>query len=142
MPILTLPSGPDGYVLDVLVGLPGSRTAALVAAGQSVSIPLAGRGTVDCGTNISGVAASLLQRLGLTVLTQSSTQTIAGSLTVNLFEVSLSLIGPGGVLFTHPQLTVMELPHAAADEVLIGRDILDAGLLVGHGPGQSFTLAF
>jgi filamentous hemagglutinin family protein len=142
MPLLSLPIGPDGYVLDVLVGLPGHSTAALVAAGQRVPAPLAARGTIDTGTNISGVAAALLQRLALSSVLQSSTQTIAGSLTVNLFEVSLSLISPAGVLFTHPQLTVMELPHAAADEVLIGRDILDAGLLVGHGPGQSFTLAF
>jgi hypothetical protein len=141
MPIATLPSGPDGYVLDVLVGLPGTTTAALVAAGQSVPAPLAVRGALDSGSNITCVAAPLLQRLALPLLAQSSTQTLGGGLPVNLFEVSLSLLSPARVLFTHPQLTVMEttqiLPY-----VLIGRDILAEGLFIADGPGQRFTLAF
>jgi hypothetical protein len=143
MPLLSLPSGPDGYVVEVMVGLKGSALAALQATGQAIPPPLRAQGVIDTGTNVTCVASAVLQQLGVSGVAPGTTQTVGGSHSVQLFEVSFSIVGPSGVVFTEPQLTVMEMtqPPEGVD-VLVGRDVLSAGLLLGDGPGLRFTLAF
>jgi len=55
----------------------------------------------------------------------------------------MSIFGPGGILFTHPELTVMELrtPLDGFD-VLVGLDMLPECMLILNGPQKQFTLAF
>ena len=114
--------------------------------GQPFPAPAVTRGLLDLGSDISVVASRILTQLGLPVLQTATTQGVSGSATVNLFEVSLSVMGlnvPGAPVLELPQSIVMEAPQALPGiEVLIGLDVLRKCLLVSDGPGQQFTLAF
>jgi hypothetical protein len=59
-----------------------------------------------------------------------------------LFGISLSVVPPPGStapLFTHPFLTITELPHFIPQiDVLIGLDVLDTCVLLNDGPRQRF----
>ena len=142
MPLLTLPTTPDGYMVEVLIGLKGKATASLVSAGTPVPRPILGRGIVDPGTNMTCVASTLLQQLGLVPTRTTSTQTTGGSIPVTIFEASLSIITPQGVLATQDTLEVMEmLVVLPGIDVLIGRDVLAECFLFADGPGKQFSLA-
>jgi hypothetical protein len=142
MPLLTLPFGNDGYLVDVLIGLPGTRFAALQAAGTPMPPPLQARGIIDPGSDVTCIAAAMLQQLGLVYKVQKTTRTTAGMHSVNIFEVSLSVVGPAGIVTTQDQLDVMELAALLPGiDVIIGRDVLAECFLFADGPGKRFSLA-
>ena len=107
MPHITFPIDPAGLLLNVMVGLDGGRTASLVAAGQAVPRPLLLRGEIDNGSNITCVAARVLQQFGLPRRYSTTTTTPAGTFHANVFEVSFS-ITPQGTL-TVPLLVLEHL---------------------------------
>ncbi len=143
MAFLTLPIDPAGYLVEVLIGLNGRATLALVSTGKPVLPPVRATAILDSGSNVTCVAGTVLQQLGLSSIQSATTQTVAGSHPVRLFQVSLSVLGPAGLMFTLEDLTVIELvsPNEDAD-VLLGRDVLAHGVLIIHGPGKNFTLTF
>ena len=145
MPHLTLPRQPEGWILPVVVGVNGQTTTALVAAGQSVPPPQTIRALLDTGTDITGLAAYVLSRLGLGLIRQHSTQTVSGPLSIQVFEVSLSVpAAPQTVpLLVLDQLLVMELPTSLPTgiDALLGRDVSDQLLLILDGPRQELTMA-
>ena len=53
MPKLEFPVLSEGLLVDVLIGLDGATTTALVAAGQPVAAPIRARGEIDTGCNVS-----------------------------------------------------------------------------------------
>jgi hypothetical protein len=61
---LTFPIVPDGLVVDALVNLEAAVLLPLRAAGQACS-PVLGRGLIDTGSDVSGVASTILQQLGV-----------------------------------------------------------------------------
>jgi hypothetical protein len=142
---LTLPTSADGLAPQVLIGLNGNETALLLAAGQPIPAPVSARALVDSGTNVTCVASRILQQLGLAPAQQHQTQTVAGSLFVNLFDVSFNVQNPNatqGPVLVLPQLRVMEMIQQIPDvEVLIGLDVLQQCLLVLDGPHGHFALA-
>src|SRR5262245_60524398 len=112
MPKLVFPVLPDGLLVDVVIGLDGDTIAAQIAAGQAVTAPVLTRGEIDTGTNVTAVSASILRRLGVPVQYQTTTQTIAGQMSANVFKVSLgirNLADPSGTQLVETKLTVMEL---------------------------------
>jgi len=111
-------------------------------AGQPIPAPIQAKASLDPGSNVTCVAANILQRLGLSSSGQTTTQSIQGTAFVNLFVVSLSLLGPTGVVLTESDLQVMELSQPLSGiEVLVGRDILPGCFLIVDGPQRSVTLA-
>ncbi len=145
MPHLTLPRQPEGWVVPVVIGVNGQTTAALVAAGRPVPPPQSIRALLDTGTDITGLAAYVLSRLGLGPIRQHSTQTVSGPLSIQVFEVSLSVpVAPQTVpLLVLDQLLVMELPTSLPTgiDALLGRDVSDQLLLILDGPRQELTMA-
>lgn len=145
MPHLTLAGHPDGWVLPVVIGVNGQTTAALVAAGRPVPPPRTIRALLDTGTDITGLAAPVLSRLGLGPVRQHTTQTISGPLSIQVFEVSLSVppVPPQrGPLLVLDQLLVMGLPTPPPGiDALLGRDVSNQLLLILDGPRQEFTIA-
>jgi hypothetical protein len=145
MPHLTFAICQDGYLLDVMVGLNGQRTAALVAARRPVIAPLLVRAMVDTGSDVTGVASRIVNYLGQPPVVQTTTHTVSGPLSVYLFDVSLSIPRGGnltGPLLVLDQLRIMEMPSSlpANIEVLFGRDALAKCLFISDGPRDEFTL--
>jgi hypothetical protein len=135
-----------GLILPVLIGLDGQETAARLAAGQPIPAPVEIRGLVDTATDVTAVAASVLQQLGIPVDHTVTTQTAAGAVTVNVKEVSLSLRGPdpsSGLVWTVPSLLVTELATTLPDaDVLVGLDLLLGWEMFWNGPGRQSTFDF
>jgi hypothetical protein len=146
MPHLTFSIKGIEYTLDVLIGVDGKTMAGLQAAGQPIPAPVRARGQIDTGTDVTAVAPQVLQQLGLVPVGSASTQTAGGPVSVNVFEVSLTVSGPGGAagpMLVRPNLLVTELATPLPNiDVLIGLDILSECLVVLDGPGRQFTLAF
>src|SRR5262245_33918155 len=96
MATLTFPIQPDGLICDVLIGLDGKATSALVAAGQPVLAPIQCRGLIDTGTDITCVAPAVLRQLGLNVsVARTKTRSTTGAAPVDLFEVSVNVLDLG-----------------------------------------------
>lgn len=147
MPHLTLPRGPDGFVVEVLIGLDGATTTSLHAAAQPIPPPLRLRGVLDTGTDKTSVAARVPQHFGLVSLGSAFTHTAAGQQTTAFYQVSLTISGPAGVagpMLVLPTLTVTELGSTLPNniEALIGADVLSDCLFISDGPGRQFILAF
>jgi hypothetical protein len=144
MPHQTLPIVRDGLGLEVMIGLCGQDTLNLLTAGQPVPAPVQARAWIDTASNVTCVPARHLSRFQLPLFATQSVQTTAGPIVANFYEVSLSILRPGGAghLLTLEHLVVQELAPFLPDvDVLIGRDILADYLLISDGPGRQFTLS-
>jgi hypothetical protein len=139
---LTFPISPAGLEVDVLVNL---EAAALVPLWQSgaQAPPIQGRGLIDTGSDITAVSLTILQQLGVQPLVQTTTQSIAGGVPVNLYKVSLHVFdarNPGLPWIPQPTLLVMELAPGLPLDVLIGMDIIRVCKMHVDGPAGRFTL--
>jgi hypothetical protein len=139
---LTFPITPDGLEVDVFVNL---EAAALIPLWQTGThpAPIAGRGIIDTGSDITAVSQSILQRLVVPFVFQTATQGIGGSVPVNLYKVSLHILDSRNVSLTWltlPTLLVMELPTGLQFDVLIGLDVIRTCKMLVDGPAGKFTL--
>jgi hypothetical protein len=138
---------PHGLLCDVMIGLDGKTTAALIAAQQVIPAPVLCRGLIDTGTDVTCVASRILRQLGLNIpAVRTTTQTAVGGTAANLFEASVNVLdvaNPSGPKLVSPDMLVMEIPAPLANfEVLIGLDILLTAQLHLDGPAREFTLVF
>jgi hypothetical protein len=122
-------------------------TAGLLAAGKPPVPPVQAGGLLDTATDHTVVAAGVLQQLGMSPVSTTSTHTAGGTVTVRLFRVSLGITDPtqpaGAPWLTEPDLLVTELSAILPDaDVLVGLDVLLDCKLVLDGPGRWFTLDF
>jgi hypothetical protein len=141
---LTFPITSDGLEVDVLVNREVSVLLPLWQAGVRPP-PISGRGLIDTGNDITGVSLLILQRLGVPPIVQTTTHGIGGSVSINLYRVSLQILDVRDTTLpwiAHPTLTVMELPTSIPFDVLIGMDILRGCKLFLDGPGGQFTLDY
>jgi hypothetical protein len=100
---------------------------------------------MDTAADVTAVAPSIFQALGLPVSGTARTHTAGGPVVVSVYDVSLSIPPATGTapLFTVPQLTVTDLLHTAPGiEVLVGLDVLLQGVLHVDGPAGFFSFTF
>jgi hypothetical protein len=146
MPHVAFQARPDGLFVDVVIGLDAKAMRSLQLAGQPIPPPVQVRGLLDTGADATAISAACAKRLGLAIVGTVSTHTAAGSLVVNQFAISLSILGAhkaGALLSVSPELTVTEwLDPPPGLDALVGLDVLAEGLLIYDGPGRQFTLAF
>ncbi|MBL8794431.1 MAG: aspartyl protease family protein [Planctomycetia bacterium] len=141
---LTFPIARVGLVVDVAINLKEVSLLPLRAVGAG-PVPTVGEGLVDTGSDISAVSVSILQRLRLAPLQSTSTQSFAGSMPIDLYEVSLHVFDSRNVnllWFSQPSLVVMEMPAGLPFAVILGMDVIRACNLHVDGPGSVFTLDF
>src|SRR5262245_21801589 len=103
----TYPISTDGLMVDAMIGMTGAAMAKLIAASRPLPAPILARALIDTGSDTTCCADTVLQRLGLGPIHQHTTQTVSGSLSVRLFEVSFSIPGVttgSGPLLVLPQL--------------------------------------
>jgi len=128
----------DGPLIEVRIGLTTAAEAANNAAGTPIPTPVRGTAMVDTGASHSAVRAGLLGPLGLhpVGVTQVSTPTSAN---VPLPNYAVRITLPQGWIDT----TVCEVPMGGQNiDALIGRDVLQHGILIYQGPTMQFTLSF
>lgn len=65
MPRLTFPITTDGLAVDVRVHPDSTTMRTLQRTGQPLASGLKAKGLIDTGTNITALAPSLLQQLGI-----------------------------------------------------------------------------
>jgi predicted aspartyl protease len=111
MPHLTFPIHKDGLVVEAMIGLKGQATADLLRTGRPIPPPLQLRALVDTGTDATALTGRVFRHLGLSPIRQASTQTATGPVSVNLYEVSLSVSGrsSSGPTLVRTNLLVTEL---------------------------------
>ncbi len=144
MATLTFPIVPAGLIVDVAVNLEAALLVPLRSRGSGPSLVQA-RGLIDTGSDITAVALPILQQLGIPAIHKTTTQSIGGSVPVNLYRVSLHLLDAQNVgrpWLSQPSLLVMELARGFPFDVLIGLDILLTCKLLADGPARTFTLEF
>jgi hypothetical protein len=135
----------EGLELLVMIGLTSRDMKALQAAGTPVPHPPVVKGIIDTGSNCCCISARVASLLGLVPVRQGSTQTAGGTVTVNLYRVSMFVPRPGSTtefLAVADAWTVSELNRAVSGiEAIVGRDLLAQMLLVVNGPRNEFALA-
>jgi len=142
---LTFPVVTDELLVDVRVNLHAPALAKLQAAQNAAPASVVTRAIIDTGSNASGISASVLQQLALVPYVQSQTQGIGGSVSVQLYRISLSIFDaaqPHLPWFVQPDLLVMELPPGLSVDVLIGMDVLLGCRMLLDGPARQLTLDF
>jgi len=112
----------------------------VTSAGEALPTAIKASALIDTGASGSAVQQGLLAPLGLHPVGQTSvvTPTTTGAgVNCPLYAVLLTM--PNGWI----EATMIEAPLANQNiEVLIGRDVLQHGLLIYQGRTGQFTLAF
>jgi|SRR5208283_1235060 len=148
MPILTAALAPQGALVQVLIGLDAPSIMILRTALRPVPSPINTEALLDTGAEVTGVDASLIQRLDLpiagTVLANLPAH--GGFTTAFLHDASLTILHPSGnprdnLVVRH--LNVLALPLAALGyQAVIGRDILARCDFLYSGPRDRFRLRY
>ena len=147
MPCITVSNGQYGPTLNVLIGPSLPLQQVLQAAGQPVPPPVSVVLLVDTGATLTVVDAALIQPLGVnpTGAVMIHTPSTAGN-PVSMPQYDLMIYVPGapnsqGWLIDSIPVTGGSFAGQAING-LIGRDIIDRGLLVYNGQSGHFTLAY
>ncbi|MCF8211241.1 MAG: aspartyl protease family protein [Rhodoferax sp.] len=147
MPSITVSNGAAGPTLNVLIGPSEPLQKVLEEAGLPVPSPVSGVFLVDTGASHTVVDQRLIQPLGLsptgTVLCH--TPSTAGN-AVPMYQYDLLIYIPSNSQTLGWYLDAVPVMAGSfegqAIDGLIGRDILDRGLLVYNGQNGHFTLAY
>lgn len=147
MPSITTGNSQAGPTLNVVVGPSQPLQQVLVNAGLPVPPPVTGVFLVDTGASHTVVDAAMIAPLGLnaTGAVMVHTPSTAGN-AVSLPQYDLMIYVPGsaaghGWLIDSIPVTASSFSGQSIDG-LIGRDIIDRGLLVYNGQAGHFTLAY
>lgn len=130
-----------GPVVELLVGPSQPFVRALTAANQPVPAALPVAAMIDTGAARTVVSRQVVQSLGLQAVgaARMSTPSTEKAVPVDLYNVSLAF--PNGV--TVANALAIEAPLGGQHiQCLVGRDILQHGVLVYIGHLNQFTLSF
>lgn len=147
MPFLTLSLEPGGPIITVGFVVSAPRRAALQRAGQPIPSPVIVRGLIDTGASCTCVDPTVIKKLqlapsGTVPIHTPSTGTVPHN--CNQFDIGIAIIMDNGQV----HLPGMIIPVIESDlnsqgiQALLGRDLLDQGILIYNGTSRSVTLAF
>ena len=133
----------DGAVVRVQVSISAARERRLHSAGQLVPQPFVTTALIDTGASQSIIHPMMAPYLGLVAEDFTRVNTAAGgSARAPVYAVRVALDEPSG---PWPRIAVEVAavePATSSVLVIIGRDLLAAGLLLYDGPGQVFSVEF
>jgi hypothetical protein len=143
--------GPDGALVELMVGLAGPDVQTLRNAGRPVPAPISVRAVLDTAAEIScldstALAVPIAAGVPPARYLFANVPVFGGTNATCEYLVSLTIVHPSGqaranlVLRNHP---VIEQPlNQLGYEALIGRDVLSRCLFFYDGPGRLFTLGY
>jgi len=151
MPFCTLPSTKQGALIDVLVMPSRPQQTALAQAGKPVPAPVPARLLIDTGASCTSIDQAILTQLNLTArdMIPIHTPTTGGTPhQAPQYDIGLAipLVQPGRA--AAPAYIINALPvigtNLAAQGIqgLLGRDVLQKGLLTVNGPAGMYVLGF
>lgn len=130
-----------GPIAEVLVGPSQALAKALQVKGSAVPQPIRVTAMVDTGASSTVITPSVVQALGVQPVgvQQMSTPSTQQPVVVHQYDVSLHF--PNGV--TVHGARALEAPLGGQHiQCLIGRDVLQHGVLIYIGYARQFTLSF
>lgn len=145
MPSLTIQTQDlvaTGPVVEILIGPSRALVDALRAQGQPAPTPVAALAMIDTGSAGTVIRHGIAQALGIhpvgtALMSTPSTQT---PVTTDVYNVGLAIRNHPVAI---PQAVVIEATLGGQNlDCLIGRDILQHGVLVYLGHINQFTLSF
>jgi predicted aspartyl protease len=147
MPILTLPLEIGGAIIDVGFAVSGPRQEAMRKAGLKVPPPVLARALVDTGASCTCLDPAVIGKLGLVPSGTASIHTPSTgckSYICNQFDVAVGIVMDAKQV----HLSSLIIPVIESDlnaqgfQALLGRDVLDQGILIYDGHRRLLTLAF
>ena len=147
MPILTFPITSDGAFARVIIGVSAPRIVVLGQAGINVPPAVIAHGLIDTGASCTCIDSTVLRKLQLEP--SGTTQMVTPSTgekphLCNQFDVAFALVMDSNqVHLSSDIIPVVESDLVSQGfEVLIGRDVLDQGILIYDGCRRQIALAF
>jgi predicted aspartyl protease len=147
MPILTLPLEPDGAVINIGFVVSGPRQDAMRKAGVPIPAPVVVRGLVDTGASGTCVDCTVIKKLQLVpsgTISIHTPSTGPNPKTCNQFDVGVGIVMDNNQI----HLSGLVIPVIESDlsalniQALLGRDLLEQGILIYDGRRRLLTLAF
>jgi predicted aspartyl protease len=146
MPVLTIPLEARGAIMTVGIGVSLPRSIALKKAGLVVPQVVIIRALIDTGANCTCVDPEVIKKLALTpsgVVHMLSASTGATPHVCNQFDVAIVIAMDNQVHVPSLVIPVIESNlKTHGFHALIGRDVLDQGVMIYDGPRRSITLTF
>jgi hypothetical protein len=147
MPILTLPLEPDGPIISVGFVVSAPRQMALERAKLPVPKPVIVRGLIDTGASCTCVDSTVIQRLQLVPSGTVPVHTPSTSGTPHIcsqFDIGIGLLMDNGQVHS-PGLVIPVIESDLGSQgiqALLGRNLLEQGILIYDGRRRLLTLAF
>ncbi len=147
MSILTLPLQPGGPIIRVGFLVSGPRQSALKRANLAIPNPVVVPCLVDTGASCTCVDPGVIQQLQLVSSGTISIHTPSTGATphvCNQFDVGIGIVMDNGQI----HLSGLVLPVIESNlkgqgiQALLGRDLLEQGILIYDGRQGRLTLAF
>ncbi len=145
MPVLNLPLGADGAVVDVIVGPGQNLVRWLRAAGSPLPQSVQLRALVDTGAAGCSVEPGIIAQLGLprSGIGLINAPALTGFAGTTQHDASLAILNPSAPPLVFHDLSVLSLALGVPMyQVLIGRDVLDHCRLVYDGIARTFELTY
>ena len=147
MPILTLPLEIGGAIIDVCFEVSGPRREALEKASLEIPAPIMVRALVDTGASCTCLDPAAIRKLELApsgTVSLHTPSTGSKPHVCNQFDVAVGIVMDDNRV----HLSSLIIPVIESDlnvlgfQALLGRDVLDQGILVYNGHHRLLTLAF
>ena len=134
-------------MIQVQVEVPSVLAAQLTARGQPIPHPVAGYALIDTGATTSAVDNTVIQQLGVQPVGSMPVAGVTGAATHLLYPCRFTFPGTAFQAIDFSALLAAPLTNVGPPGgvgpllALIGRDLLQAFVLIYNGPGASFSLA-
>jgi hypothetical protein len=147
MPILSFQIDQAGPIINAAIGVSAPRIMALQKAGLAVPPPVIVRALLDTGASCTCIDSAVIAKLGIlpSGIVQVHTPSTGGTpRSCNQFDVSLFVLMDGNQV--HVPSSVIPVIESDLSQqgiqALIGRDVLNQGVLHYDGLQHCATLAF
>ena len=143
---MTFPITSDGAIVRVIIAVSAPRIVVLGQAGIDVPPPVIAHGLIDTGASCTCIDSTVLRKLQLEP--SGTTQMVTPSTgetphVCSQFDVAFAFIMDANQMHLSSDIIPVVESNLVLQgfEVLIGRDVLDQGILIYDGCRRQITLA-